>query len=85
MENGAVKDSVVTGQNSQGVEVRGSLLRVTRYLAVFEVYNPSLVLRASEVLGDFKIRHPGARDLCRTRGSVHVGQHRHDAGLRGQA
>ncbi len=55
MENGAVKDSVVIGQNSQGVEVRGSLLRVTRYLAVFEIYNPSLVLRASEVLGGFKI------------------------------
>ena len=55
MENGAVKDSLVICQNSQGVEIRASLLRVTRYLAVFEIYNPSLVLQASEVLGGFKI------------------------------
>ena len=55
MEDGAVKDSLVICQNSQGVEMRASLLRVTRYLAVFEVYNPSLVLQASEVLGNFKI------------------------------
>jgi extracellular factor (EF) 3-hydroxypalmitic acid methyl ester biosynthesis protein len=55
METGAVKDSLVIGQNSQGVEIRGSPLRLTRYLVVFEVYNPSLVLQASEVLGGFKI------------------------------
>ena len=55
MENGAVKDNLVICQNSQGVEIRGSLLRLTRYLAVFEVYNPSLVLQLSEVLGGFKI------------------------------
>src|SRR5512137_760272 len=55
MDNGAVKDSLVICQNSQGVEVRASLLRLTRYLAVFEVYNPSLVLQVSEVLGEFKI------------------------------
>ena len=55
MENGAVKDSLVICQNSQGVEIRATLLRLTRYLAVFEVYNPSLVLQASEVLAGFKI------------------------------
>jgi extracellular factor (EF) 3-hydroxypalmitic acid methyl ester biosynthesis protein len=55
MENGAVKDSLVICQSSQGVEIRASLLRLTRYLAVFEVYSPSLVLQASEVLGSFKI------------------------------
>ena len=55
MENGAVKDSLVICQNSHGVEIRGTLLRLTRYLAVFEVYSPSLVLQTSEVLGNFKI------------------------------
>jgi extracellular factor (EF) 3-hydroxypalmitic acid methyl ester biosynthesis protein len=55
MENGAVKDSLVIGQNSQGVEIRASLSRLTPYLAVFEIYNPSLVLQVSEVLGNFKI------------------------------
>jgi extracellular factor (EF) 3-hydroxypalmitic acid methyl ester biosynthesis protein len=53
--NGDYKDSLVVCQNNQGIEIRGSLLRLTRYLAVFEIYNPSLVLRMSEVLGDFKI------------------------------
>jgi len=55
MEDSAIKDSLVICQNSQGVEFRGSLLRLTRYVAVFEVYNPSLVLQVSEVLGGFKI------------------------------
>jgi len=55
MENGAAKDRLVICQNSQGVEIRGNLLRVTRYLAVFEIYNPSLILQASEVLGGVRI------------------------------
>ena len=55
MDNGVVKDNLVICQSSQGVEIRASLLRLTRYLAVLEVYNPSLVLQASEVLGGFKI------------------------------
>ena len=55
MDNGAVKDSLVTCQSSQGGEIRASLLRLTRYVAVFEVYNPSLVLQVSEVLGEFRI------------------------------
>ena len=55
MDNLAVKDNLVLCQSSQAVEIRASLLRVTRYVAAFEVYNPSLVLQVSEVLGDFKI------------------------------
>jgi extracellular factor (EF) 3-hydroxypalmitic acid methyl ester biosynthesis protein len=53
--NGDHKDSLVVCQNHQGIEIRGSLLRFTRYGAVFEIYNPSLVLRMSEVLGQFRI------------------------------
>ncbi len=55
MDNGAPKDSLVICQNSQGVEIRASLMRLTRYVAVFEVYNPGLVLRVSEVLGEVRI------------------------------
>ena len=55
MNDSDVKDSLVVCQTHQGVAIRASLLRLTRYLAVFEIYNPSLVLRMSEVLGDFKI------------------------------
>src|SRR5512135_2493922 len=50
-----ISESLVTCQTGQGVEVRASLQHLTRYLAVFEIYNPDLGLRTSEVLGDFRI------------------------------
>ena len=53
--NGELKDSVVLGHTSQGVEIHATLVRLSRYSAVFEIYNPALVLRTSEVLENFKI------------------------------
>jgi len=50
-----VRDSFILFRNSQGAEVRASLLRLTRYLAIFEVYNPYSILQLSEVLSEFKI------------------------------
>jgi extracellular factor (EF) 3-hydroxypalmitic acid methyl ester biosynthesis protein len=50
-----VKESLIVCHNSQGVEIRASLLRVTRHQAVFEFYNPQTSLRISEVLTDFAI------------------------------
>ena len=50
-----VKDSFILFRNSQGAEVRATLLRLTRYLAIFEVYNPYSILQMSEVLSEFKI------------------------------
>jgi extracellular factor (EF) 3-hydroxypalmitic acid methyl ester biosynthesis protein len=50
-----VKESLAVCQTCLGVEIRASLLRLTRYQAVIEVYNPALILRTSEVLNDFKI------------------------------
>ncbi len=47
--------SFVVCRNSQGVEVRGTLHRLSRYLAVFEVYNPYSIVQLSEVLRDFRI------------------------------
>ena len=49
------KDTFIVCRNSQGAEVRASPLRLSRYLVVFEVYNPYSILQLSEVLGDFKI------------------------------
>jgi extracellular factor (EF) 3-hydroxypalmitic acid methyl ester biosynthesis protein len=49
------KDTFIVCRNSQGVEVRASLLRLTRYLVVFEVYNPYSILQLSEVLSEFRI------------------------------
>jgi extracellular factor (EF) 3-hydroxypalmitic acid methyl ester biosynthesis protein len=49
------RDSFILARNSQGIEVRAGVLRLTRYVAVFEVYNPYSILQLSEVLSDFKI------------------------------
>ena len=53
--NGEIKDSLVVCQNNQGIEIRGSLLRLTRFAVVFEIYSPTIVLRLSEVLSEFRI------------------------------
>jgi extracellular factor (EF) 3-hydroxypalmitic acid methyl ester biosynthesis protein len=55
MENLAVKESLASFQTSQGVEVRASVLSLTRYAAAFEIYSPETVIRTSEVLEDLKI------------------------------
>src|SRR5215218_9463299 len=49
------KNSFIVCRNSQGVEIRATPLRMTRYLVVFEVYNPYSILQLSEVLQEFKI------------------------------
>ncbi|HLX70872.1 MAG TPA: class I SAM-dependent methyltransferase [Verrucomicrobiae bacterium] len=53
--NGQLRDTLVFGQTSQGAEIHATLVRLTRLTAVFEVYSPSVLLRTSEVLSDFKI------------------------------
>ncbi|HUL51106.1 MAG TPA: class I SAM-dependent methyltransferase family protein [Candidatus Nitrosotalea sp.] len=42
-------------RQAQGGEVRATVLRLMPQAVVLEIYDPSLVLRASEVLSDFKI------------------------------
>jgi extracellular factor (EF) 3-hydroxypalmitic acid methyl ester biosynthesis protein len=53
--NGAAKDSMVLGQTSGGTELHGTLIRLSRHAAAFEIYNPALILRTSEVIENFKI------------------------------
>jgi len=48
-------DNLVYCRDSQGLEVRANLLKVTPFQVVFEAFGPVCVLRASEVLRDFKI------------------------------
>jgi extracellular factor (EF) 3-hydroxypalmitic acid methyl ester biosynthesis protein len=55
MENMAAKKTVVAGRTNEGIEFQGSIVRLTRDLVVFEVYNPACILQSSEVFGDFKI------------------------------
>jgi extracellular factor (EF) 3-hydroxypalmitic acid methyl ester biosynthesis protein len=49
------KQSFIACQSSQGVDIRGSILRLTRHSVVFEICAPSVLLQMSEVLNDFKI------------------------------
>jgi extracellular factor (EF) 3-hydroxypalmitic acid methyl ester biosynthesis protein len=49
------KESFIACQTSQREEIRASLVRVTRFQAVFEICSPEVVLRMSEVLGAFKV------------------------------
>lgn len=51
----ALTESLVMFRNSQGVEARGTLIHLTRNLAVFEVYNPYSIVQLSEVLQDLRI------------------------------
>ncbi len=48
-------ETVIVFENSQGLEVRATPLRLTRYQASFEVYNPYSILQLSEVLSEFCI------------------------------
>jgi extracellular factor (EF) 3-hydroxypalmitic acid methyl ester biosynthesis protein len=54
-----VADNIVLFRNSQGEEVRGTLMRLSRNQAVFEVYNPYSIVQLSEVLEGLCIRRQG--------------------------
>jgi extracellular factor (EF) 3-hydroxypalmitic acid methyl ester biosynthesis protein len=49
------RDILITCRNSQGLDVRSTPVRVTRFTAILEVYNPHSILQLSEVLSDFHI------------------------------
>jgi extracellular factor (EF) 3-hydroxypalmitic acid methyl ester biosynthesis protein len=54
-QDGSAKDQWISYQNSQGLESRATLVRISRFSAVFETYPTAGVLRVSEVLPDFRI------------------------------
>ncbi len=49
------KERLVRFRTGAGEEVRSALLRITRFLAVFEIYDQDCDLRLSEALDDFQI------------------------------
>jgi extracellular factor (EF) 3-hydroxypalmitic acid methyl ester biosynthesis protein len=49
------RESFLVCRNSQGDQIRATILRLTRYSVAFEVYNPYSILQTSEVLSDFQI------------------------------
>jgi extracellular factor (EF) 3-hydroxypalmitic acid methyl ester biosynthesis protein len=54
-ESRADKGSVAVFKNRDGVETRGTILRLARYAVAFEFSNAAMMLRTSEVLDKFKI------------------------------
>lgn len=54
-QNGDTRETLVVCQSNQGVEIHATLLRLTHYVAVFEIYSSIAVLRTSEVLNNFRI------------------------------
>ena len=49
------RDCFLVCRNTQGDQIRATILRLTRYSVAFEVYNPYSILQTSEVLSDFQI------------------------------
>jgi extracellular factor (EF) 3-hydroxypalmitic acid methyl ester biosynthesis protein len=50
-----VKENQVSFKTAEGLELRGTLSRVTRAAVVFELNSPSITPRLSESLGEFKV------------------------------
>jgi extracellular factor (EF) 3-hydroxypalmitic acid methyl ester biosynthesis protein len=53
------RESMVTFQASDGVDVRATIVRLARHSAVFEVHSPFIPLQLSETLPEFKIMGNG--------------------------
>ncbi len=73
---GGGENNLAVFRTSQGTDVRATLLSLTRYAAVCEVYDPDTVIRTSEVLDGFKISindQPVYSGRAVVRGSVNTG------------
>jgi extracellular factor (EF) 3-hydroxypalmitic acid methyl ester biosynthesis protein len=68
-KNAYLTSSLVSFRNSQGLEARGSLMRLSRQQAMFEIYNPYSIVQLSEVLTDLRI-HQGEREVYHGRAVV---------------
>ncbi len=62
-------DSLVAFTNTSGVSGRGTLVHISRAVAVFEVYNPFSLIQLSEVLQELTIMR-GERVIYRGKGVV---------------
>src|SRR5580692_2512447 len=52
---GGLQDCTIFCKTADGVNIRATPLKLSRFSVVFETYGPDSVLRLSEALGDFKI------------------------------
>ncbi len=59
MEDSGLKESRVICETSDGLEINGTIVQLSRHEAVFELYSPGTVIQSSEVLKNFKIQLRG--------------------------
>src|SRR6266699_2312430 len=53
--NASMADAMIVCDNSRGVEIQGTLLRLARHEVSFEIYSASEIVQMSEVLANFRI------------------------------
>src|SRR5438046_2694341 len=53
--NATVADAMIVCDNSRGVEIQGTLLRLARHEVSFELYSASEIVQMSEVMANFRI------------------------------
>lgn len=56
MDEAGIKESRVTCENSQGLEIIGTVIQLGRHEVIFEVYSPVTVIQTSEALREFKVQ-----------------------------
>ena len=54
-EQAEMADGMISCQNSQGLELQATLVKLTRFQVTFEIYTSTGILRMSEALKNFKI------------------------------
>lgn len=54
-ETNRIREYVASGKTQDGAEFKATVLRLTRYVAVLEIYDPQIVMRVSQVLPEFAI------------------------------
>ena len=79
------RESRVTFQSRDGVELRGAPVRMTRHQVVFELYSPAVVPQLSEASQKFEIILQGRTAYSGRAVVTQPRERRHKSGVRGHA
>jgi extracellular factor (EF) 3-hydroxypalmitic acid methyl ester biosynthesis protein len=55
MDEAGLKENRIICENSEGLQLTGSISQLARHEVVFEIYSPVTVIQASEALGKFQV------------------------------
>lgn len=54
-DTNVICEYTATGKTQDGAEFKATVLRLTRFIAVLEIYDPQIVIRASQLLPEFAV------------------------------